>query len=496
MARPPRRPVTPGDRRIAAIFVLTVLAFAIIAFAVAFWPRGGDDGEAATPTPVPTAVASPTLPAATPAPPQAAVFTAACPAACMVRLADDNATRDALAERGLRPAFAAGGTIWTGASAEDVAALRSGGLRVAVVSESTETVRLYAIRTKEGADLAPVHAAGEIVDHVGTEFIVRVPKAPPPVVGLIDAGIWIEKFPPILPPRSTAERQQKAVTPLTEAMLSDLVWSVDSERIAATIGELQAMSSSDGSGIGTRHYTSTGNVMAGEFIYTQLAGYGLNVWYEDFVTDDGLLALNVVGEIPGRDPSQVYLVLGHYDSLNPADLSSSPGADDNGSGVAAMLEIARLLAGHELAHPVRFFATNVEEVGLQGVKAFAARAAEEGTPIAGAFNLDAIGSSAHGTQVVLNTDENGAWLEDLLSAVNDQYGLGQDLWPKVNPAIVADDNFLRNQGFPTVLVARELFGWSTLHHTIDDTVETVDLYNVKMAAALVLGAVANLVVTT
>jgi Zn-dependent M28 family amino/carboxypeptidase len=161
-----------------------------------------------------------------------------------------------------------------------------------------------------------------------------------------------------------------------------------------------------------------------------------------------------------------------------------------------MLEIARLLAGHELAHPVRFFATNVEEVGLQGVKAFAARAAEEGTPIAGAFNLDAIGSSAHGAQVVLNTDENGAWLEDLLSAVNDQYGLGQDLWPKVNPAIVADDNFLRDRGFPTVLVARELFGWSTLHHTIDDTIETVDLDNVKMATALVLGAVANLVVTT
>jgi Zn-dependent M28 family amino/carboxypeptidase len=235
--------------------------------------------------------------------------------------------------------------------------------------------------------------------------------------------------------------------------------------------------------------------MAAEYIYTALADYGLDVWYEDFVTDDGLLALNVVGELPGRDPSAVYLVLAHFDSLNPADLASSPGADDNATGVAAMLEIARLLAGHELAHPVRFFATNVEEVGLQGVKAFAARAAEEGTPIAGAFNLDAVGSAAHGSQIVFNTDEGGVWLEDLMVRVNDQYGLGQAIVARVSPNIVADDNFLRDYGYPTVLVARELFGWSTIHHTIDDTVETIDLYNVRMAAALVLGAVANLVVT-
>jgi hypothetical protein len=62
--------------------------------------------------------------------------------------------------------------------------------------------------------------------------------------------------------------------------------------------------------------------------------------------------------------------------------------------------------------------------------------------------------------------------------------------------IVADDNFLRDYGFPTILVARELYGWSTLHHTADDTIETVDLENVRMAAALILGGVANLVVTT
>jgi hypothetical protein len=481
--------VRPADRRVVAIFVATAVLISAVAFAVTFWPR---DEAAPDPTPLPTVVATVT-PATTPTPVEDAIFTKPCPDACLVRLSDENAARDSLANRNLRPAFAAGDWLWTGAHAADVEAIRRAGARVAVITESFESLRLYAVRTNDAGAEELIRATGEIVDQVDSQYVIRVSKVPAQVGALTDAGIWIEKFPPFAP--SPVPSSPRPLVPLTDDDLTDLVWSVDSDRLYESIVELQAMSSTDGSGVGTRHYTSTGNVMAAEHIYTALADYGLDVWYEDFVTDDGLLALNVVGELPGRDPSAVYLVLAHFDSLNPADLASSPGADDNATGVAAMLEIARLLAGHELAHPVRFFATNVEEVGLQGVKAFAARAAEEGTPIAGAFNLDAVGSAAHGSQIVFNTDEGGVWLEDLMVRVNDQYGLGQAIVARVSPNIVADDNFLRDYGYPTVLVARELFGWSTIHHTIDDTVETIDLYNVRMAAALVLGAVANLVVT-
>ena len=498
MARPPRRPVDPRDRRVAAIFIATVIGFAIVAFAVAFWPRD-DDESGTTSTAVPP-TAAPTLPPASPTAPLLATPTPEivaddCAGECLVRLTDDEPVRTALAEQGRRPAFGAVGQLWTGLSAAEVRALRDDEIAVTILDGTTETLRLYAVRTAdaESAD-DPVRAVGEIVDRVGSQYIVRVTKAPPPVRALIEAGIWIEKFPPILPP-TRGEPAPDDPPPLTEAELTDLVGSVDGERLEARIVDLQGMSSTDGTGIGTRAYTTTGNVMAAEYLFTALAEFGLRVWYEDFVTDDGLLALNVVGEIPGRDPSRTYLVLAHYDSLNDADLSSSPGADDNATGVAAMLEIARLLAGYELAYPVRFFASNVEENGLQGVKAFAARAAEEGTPLVGAFNLDAIGAADRGVQIVLNGDQNAVWLQDLLVAVNAEYGLGQDLLIRVNPGIVADDNFLRDYGFPAILVARSLYGWSTLHHTVVDTVETIDLYNVRTAAALVLGGVGHLVLT-
>jgi hypothetical protein len=82
---------------------------------------------------------------------------------------------------------------------------------------------------------------------------------------------------------------------------------------------------------------------------------------------------------------------------------------------------------------------------------------------------------------------------DLLVRINDGYGLGQDLWVRQNPQIIADDNMLRAQGIEAVLVARELFGMSPVHHTADDIQENVSLPYTIEATQLVLLAIAALV---
>ena len=71
---------------------------------------------------------------------------------------------------------------------------------------------------------------------------------------------------------------------------------------------------------------------------------------------------NLVAEQPGSgNPEEIVLVGAHYDSV-----PGSPGANDNGSGVAALLELARLLAGRELARTVRFVAFVNEEAPYFG----------------------------------------------------------------------------------------------------------------------------------
>ncbi len=520
MSRPPYRAPAGGSRRTALAFMAIIVAFAILAYAIAFWPRDDDDAPAGgSPAAlgaeieagslivdvvdggvttgsgseaVPSVMPRPTPPDVVGSPPATtdSSFRETCDGQCLVRLADSRRVSAALADRGLRAAFASGGHLWAGISAAMIAEMRGDGIDIAIVDESAETLALYAVRTPAEGDDAPVREFGEIVDVVGNQYIVRAPKVPAVVTGLTSLGIWVEKFPP-LPPDE--------IEPLGHAVLDpDLLWKlsglITTDDLYTTMSALQGMGATDGSATGSRYYDRPGNVMAAEYLFRRFESYGLTVAYEDFVTDNGLLALNVVAELPGNDPSQVYVIMGHFDSMNSAgDNSVAPGADDNATGIAGMLEIARILAGYELEHPVIFFATNVEEVGLQGVQAFASRAAKSGQTITGAFNLDAIGSPYQGTQIILNADRNALGMRDLLIEVNDAYGLEQDfLLPKDATDVVSDDTVMRDWGFPTVLVARELFGWTAVHHSPQDLVDNIDYYNVRMATELVLISTATL----
>ena len=478
----------------AALIALLGVA-AMVTGAIVALTRGGDGAPPtvaaaavvgavplATPVPSPRA-ATPTVapPAATPtaAPP------VACGARCLVRLVDAPASRDLLSRFGVRPVYAHGGQMWAAIPVGALPDLAPVG-PVAVVADAGDTLLLHVMRVPEGGDPAPVLDAGEVLDRVGNQFLVRVPTVPFAAAPLTNAGIWVEKLPPF--PAGLAPTRAD----LPEiGDLGTLAAAVSTENLKTTVADLQGIGATDG-GSGSRYYADSGNVAAAEYLYRRFEAYGLKVWYEDFITADGLLALQVVGEIPGRDASQVYLVLGHLDSITDTP-ETAPGADDNATGIAAMLEIARILSGYELAHPVRFLATNAEEVGILGAPVFAARAREEGVPYAGAYNVDAVGSAANGRLLILNADEGSVWLEDVLIEMNDRFGLGQELRVRQNPAIVADDNSLRAAGIPTVLLAREMYGWSATHHTPDDVLATVDFENVHATTQLVTLAIGSLV---
>lgn len=411
-----------------------------------------------------------------------------CQEACLIRLVEPSpSTLIALTERGLRPAYAHGGQLWAVAPSALTGQLRADGLSIAVVNRTGDTTALYVVRLPDGEGEALARQVGEVVDRVDNQLIIQAEHLPPDIADLASSGVWIEKLP--------APRPLSSVAPDRVVLgdMSAVADSIASDRLAATILDLQEMGATDGT-FGSRSYTDRGNALAADYIYRRLADEGLTVWYEDFAADDGTFATNVVGELPGRDPSKVYVVSAHYDSM--ADGPVAPGADDNATGVAGMLEIAHVLSGYELAYPVRFVALTAEEVGLQGANAFVARAEAEGTPFAGVFNLDAIGSPVRDHQLIVNADADSAWLEALLDGVNDRYGVGQDLRFRQNPEIVADDNVLRDAGIPAVLVTRAVFGESVVHHTVEDEVSAVDLHGVEEATRLVLIAVASVVATT
>jgi hypothetical protein len=108
---------------------------------------------------------------------------------------------------------------------------------------------------------------------------------------------------------------------------------------------------------------------------------------------------NVVATLRGSQPDSVdrtYVVSGHYDSMPTivTDFTSdAPGANDDASGVAAALEMARVMATRQFDATIVFMAVAGEEQGLFGSNFFATQAKAANRNIAGMFTNDIIGSS-------------------------------------------------------------------------------------------------------
>jgi len=109
--------------------------------------------------------------------------------------------------------------------------------------------------------------------------------------------------------------------------------------------------------IGPRSYNDHEKLhQVAEYISCCFKEYGCHVNDQSFVFR-GNTYRNIIGSIPGANKKEEIVVLGaHYDTV-----ANSPGADDNASAVAGLLEIARLISKSRVASAVRFVAFALEE---------------------------------------------------------------------------------------------------------------------------------------
>ena len=192
-----------------------------------------------------------------------------------------------------------------------------------------------------------------------------------------------------------------------DAQLRAMLAEVDPARIRATIATLVSF--------GTRHTLSTqtdprrGIGAARDWIAGQLravaatSGGRMVVDVSSYVQQPAdriptaTRISNVRATLTGSaDPSRVYIVSGHYDSrvTDVMDATSdAPGADDDASGVAVVLELARVMARRRPDATVVFLAVAGEEQGLYGSTFAAKQYVADGVDVQGMFTNDIVGSS-------------------------------------------------------------------------------------------------------
>ncbi len=217
--------------------------------------------------------------------------------------------------------------------------------------------------------------------------------------GLLGAAAVAAPRPDTSPPPPTAQAP--------DATLRRILRRVDSDRIEASVRKLVSF--------GTRHTESAqsdperGIGAARDWIYEELRRYAersdgrMTVRKQSYLQEPTdtisrpTRITNVLATLRGSgNPRRIYIVTGHYDSRASDVLDSTsdaPGADDDASGVAIAMELARVMADQDPEATIVFGAVAGEEQGLYGSAHLAKTYKRRGVKVQGMFTCDIVGSS-------------------------------------------------------------------------------------------------------
>ena len=197
---------------------------------------------------------------------------------------------------------------------------------------------------------------------------------------------------------------------------------VSQSELTASIQGLEAL--------GTRYTVGQGDERARDYLVGRITSMGLTAELDPFPVG-GETANNVIVRHEGTEqPNVVYIFSAHYDSISNAPATSAPGADDNGTGVAAVLEAARLLTKYSFKYSIWFVFTAAEEQGSLGSKHLAEWVNAQGFDARGAIAPDMIGywPQGDGDQMDILGDPQSEMLVDHMAMVATTLGVGFKKW--------------------------------------------------------------------
>ncbi len=262
----------------------------------------------------------------------------------------------------------------------------------------------------------------------------------------------------------------------------DLITQIDESLI---LGYLENLTS-----FGPRVTGETACELAAEYIYNEFSSMGLDVRYDNWVYS-GYDSNNVEATLPGIDPSSddIYIICGHYDTV-----TISPGADDDGSGVAAVLAAAQIMSQYEFNHTIRFVAFSGEEEGLYGSYMYAEEVYNNGDDIKGVLNVDMIGFALDDSQaayIKVYEDDQSEWLYDFTFAVNQIYNEYIDLQVMHNGWTWGSDHYYFWEFGYSALFYHE-YKFNDYYHSSEDTIEHMNLTYDKKGTRLIIATLAEL----
>ena len=225
-------------------------------------------------------------------------------------------------------------------------------------------------------------------------------------------------------------------------------------------------------------------------------------------------AYNVIGTLAGTDPEAgYYIVCAHYDATGARSAGGwdwqrdpAPGADDNASGVALVLESAKLLAGQRFPWSILFIAWSGEELGLLGSQAYVTLAADRDDSILGVLNFDMIGFNDLQQRLELVTNPGSRWLIEHMASVAERYAIGLNIdlledggarlsdhapfWARGYDAILGIENYLPTDS-TTYGVREGRYRINSQYHSVVDLPDSLNWELIRRTTQLAVATLAE-----
>ncbi len=215
----------------------------------------------------------------------------------------------------------------------------------------------------------------------------------------------------------------------------------------------------------TRYSMTQGNKLAAQYIRERFESFGLTTRYQMIDT----LIMNVIGWKTGtKYPNQYFLIGAHYDNfLYGSTHDTIYGADDNGTGICVMLELARLIQGLNTDYSIAFVAFNEEEVSGTGSWIYADSAKIRGDSLKGVLNCEMCGWDGNGdNKVTVVSNDNSMILYNLFLSAVSTYQL--NLLPYRATSAGSDHNAFWYLGFKAITTSELMAELTPHYHSITD----------------------------
>jgi PKD repeat protein len=232
-------------------------------------------------------------------------------------------------------------------------------------------------------------------------------------------------------------------------------------------------------------------------------GYEPQRWNFDHQGNDRMA--NVIATINGTGSDQYFIICAHLDSYNrdaswSFPNSPAPGADDDASGLAAILAVAKAFAGYKFYYGIKFIAFDAEELtkGVGSTKYVQNLTAQNDLNLRGVLNVDMIGYNPNYLKLDIDYILPSYWMyTDYIEPVNNEFYFIEHLYGWLdpqNPNYWGDVTAFWNAGYNGVAFEENLdpgnnwtyYTANTYFHTSNDTIEKINWELVTRATRLIM----------